>query len=694
MNQVKTADVRNVVLIGHEATGKTMMLEACMKTMGEINRMGTIDEGNTLSDYTKAEIDRKKSISMVLAQGFHNNRKINLIDTPGFSDFMGEVMTGVQTADAAAVVVAAHNGVEVGTSFYSELALKQNMPLVFVINHMDREHAKFDETIEQLKETFGSGVLPLHIPLNATTEDFDQVIDLDKMKLVSFAKDESGSYTEADLAGEQLEQANEMLESLMESVAESDDALLEKFFEEGELTQDEFRQGLAKGIKSGKIFPVLTSIATLNRGTARLLDVIAEYLPSPLDVEGVTLLKDGEETTQAISEDNPAAVQIFKTVVEKHVGELSFFRIFGGKMTPGMDLRNNSADNAQVKFGQLYRTVGHSRHDVTELVAGDLGVTVKLKNVHSGDTIADKGCSGEYAKVKYPNPVHDVAIIAKVEGEEEKISQGLTALQVEDPSFTINHSMELHQTILSGQGELQLDIVVEKLRNRFNVEAELVEPRIPYRETITGKADEKYRHKKQSGGAGQFAEVWMRVEPLPRGEDFEFVSEVVGGAISSSFIPAIEKGVKQVMEQGVVTGNRVIDVKCIVYDGKEHPVDSKDIAFQIAGREVFKTAIKNSNPIVLEPIYSIEVKVPEEYMGDVMGDISSRRGKIQGMDAEGRYQIIRAKVPLADLYRYATHLRSMTQGRGLFSRDFSHYEKMPPDLQRKIMTEYEASLHE
>jgi len=691
VSQFKPEDIRNVVVIGHEGSGKTMLTEAFLRSMGEIIRMGSIEDGSTVCDHNQEEIDRTKSISLALCQGQHKGKKINLLDTPGFAEFSGEVLTGVRVADSAVVTVSAQNGVEVGTELFWEQARQRDLSGLFVINHLDKEQANFDSTLDELKQVFGSAILPLQIPVNAGSENFDTVIDLGLMKQLKFTTDGSGDYTEEELSGDARSQADEMLEAMTETVAESDDELLEKFFEAGELTPDEFKAGLEKGIATGKIYPVLCSVASRNRGPRRILDMLADYFPAPSDRPGEVVKSGDSEKEISCAPDGELSAMVFKTVVEKHVGELSFFRVFSGKATTGAEVKNVSQKGDTTKFGQLFYPAGKNRKDTDAVIAGDIGVTVKMKSCRTGDSLIPKSGNYTFAPVNFPETVHDEAIKAVTEGDEEKISTGLQALMAEDPSFQVIHSAELNQIIIAGQGEMQLQILVEKLKTRYGVEARLSEPGVPFRETITARADEKYRHKKQSGGAGQFAEVWMRIEPMERGGDFEFASEVVGGNISQPFIPAIEKGIKQVMNQGIVSGHKVVDVKAIVYDGKEHPVDSKDIAFQIAGREVFKMAVKKAKPILLEPIYDIRVKVPEDYMGDVMGDISSRRGKIQGMEAEGRYQVINAKVPLADLYRYCTHLRSMTQGRGIFSRTFSHYEKMPEEEAKKVVAAYESS---
>ncbi len=694
MSKYKPEDIRNVVVIGHEGSGKTMLTEAFLKSMGEIVRMGSIEDGSTVSDYTQEEIDRTKSISLALSHGVHKGKKINILDTPGFSEFAGEVLTGVRVADTALVTVSAQSGVEVGTEVFWDCARQRELSGLFVINHLDKEQADFDRTLAELKEVFGSAILPLQVPLNAGSENFDTIIDLGLMKQLKFATDGSGTYTEEELSGDAKGRADEMLESMTETVAESDDELLEKYFEAGELTPDEFKNGLEKGIANGTIYPVVCSVASRNRGPLRLLDLLADYFPAPCERKAETVKAGEDERELACDVSGTPAAFVFKTVIEKHVGELSFFRVYTGQVTSGLEVKNSTLKGEMTKFGQLFYPSGKNRKDATEIVAGDIGVAVKMKSIRTGDSLVIKADNFQFTPVLFPEMVHDEAIHAVNEGDEEKISSGLQALRAEDPSFRIIHSAELNQIIVSGQGEMQLQILVEKLKTRFGVEARLSEPGVPFRETITSGADEKYRHKKQSGGAGQFAEVWMRIEPLERGANFEFASEVVGGNISQPFIPAIEKGVKQVMEQGVISGHKVVDVKAVVYDGKEHPVDSKDIAFQIAGREAFKQAVKNARPILLEPIYDIRVKVPEDYMGDVMGDISSRRGKIQGMEAEGRYQVINAKVPLADLYRYCTHLRSMTQGRGLFTRTFSHYERMPEEEARKVIAGYESKEEE
>ncbi|NLP10281.1 elongation factor G, partial [bacterium] len=477
--------------------------------------------------------------------------------------------------------------------------------------------------------------------------------------------------------------------ALIEKIAESDDAILEKYFEAGELTEEEINKGLASGIAACKIYPVLCGAAANNYGIQPLLDFIGSYGPSPVDRGPVVAVDNsGKEVKVELNAPQFSAF-VFKTLSEMHVGELSLIRVYSGQVKSGDEVANTTQGITE-KIGQIYELTGKNRKEIGLLKAGDIGALVKLKNTHTNDTLADKRSTLKLPVIEFPEPVVQVAVAPKSKGDEDKISTGLHTLHETDPSFTVEINPELKQTVLSGQGDTHLAVIIQRLKERYGVDVEQKKPKIPYRETITGKADEKYRHKKQTGGAGQFAEVWMRIEPLPRGGGFEFESQIVGGAISGPFIPSIEKGVRQLLEEGAIAGYKIVDVKAIVYDGKEHPVDSKDIAFQIAGREVFKMCITSAKPILLEPIYDVEVKCPEESMGDIMGDLNSRRGRILGIEARGRFQMVKAKVPLAELHNYASTLRSLTSGRASYTRKLSHYDPMPKEVEVKVIQEAQA----
>jgi len=680
-------NIRNVGLVGHGGVGKTTLAEALLFTMGEINRLGKVSDGSTVSDYHADEIERKISISTSLLHGEWKDTKCNLLDMPGYSDFIGDTKGTMRVTDLAVTLLNAVSGVEVGTEQVVEFAEEYRTPSCFFVNRMDNEHADFDKVLTMAQDRYGKGVTAFQFPVNSG-EGFNRIIDLLKMKLITYEPGGSGKNTVSDIPADLKGRADDLRSRIVEGAAECDDALIEVFFDKGALTDEQLRQGIRKGILERNILSVLCGSGDKNVGTDLLLDFIKEFGPAPSDVKTfkATAADSGQEVERKVSSSEPFCAFIFKTIAEAHVGELSLVRVLSGNLTMGTEVYNSSRKQVE-KIGQIYTLNGKTRREMSSLVAGDICALVKLKISTTGNTLCDKKAQVVLSSIQFPEPVISIAIVPKTRGDEDKLSTGLHMLHAEDPSFIVIVDPELHQTVVSGQGELHLAVIIKRLKERFGVEVLEERPRIPYRETITGKADEKYRHKKQSGGAGQFAEVWMRIEPLHRGTGFEFENKVTGGHISGPFIPAVEKGVRQILENGPLSGCRVIDVKATVYDGKEHPVDSKDIAFQIAGREVFRQAMLNAKPILLEPIYDIAIKVPEDCMGDVMGDLSGRRGKIMGMETKGHFQVIKAKVPLVELDRYATTLRSKTSGRGIFNRTFSHYEPMPKELEAKVVEE-------
>lgn len=686
MKDYSTENIRNVALCSHATVGKTTLADALLYSAGEINRIGSIDDGTTTSDYHHDEIERKFSISTSLLHCAHNEHKINIIDPPGYSDFIGEVHGALRAADTALILINAVSGVEVGTESVHSIAESEQVARVFLINRCDKEHATFTETVEKLQGSFGSSAIPVQIAVNPG-EGFDKIIDLINMKLLSY--DSAGKETTSAIPPELQELANAQREALVEAVAECDDALLEKFFEEGELSDDEFRKGLRSGIIKRKLSPVLCCSAAHATGANALLDFITEFCPNPVECKTLEAQKgndDGKIAIQAKS-DLPFTAQIFKTMSEQHLGELSFFRVYSGKLSAGTEVHNASRNESE-KIGQIYTMNGKQRTEIGMLVAGDLGAAVKLRHTHTGNSLSTKSDNLTLPAIKFPDPVIRAALMPRSKGDEDKISTGLATLHEEDPTFIFVADPELHQTIISGQGELHLDIVIKRLADRFGVEVDLIEPKIPYRETIRGTAQGQSKYKKQSGGRGQYGDVHLKVEPLPRGEDFEFVDAIVGGVVPGKFIPAVEKGVRETMQEGVISGCKVIDIRVTLYDGSYHSVDSSDMAFKIASSMGFKKLFREAKPVLLEPVYQVEIRVPEEYMGDVMGDISSRRGKIQGMEAEGAFQVIKAQVPLSELYKYSTKLRSLTQGKGIHRRKFSHYDEVPRDIQEKITEEY------
>ncbi|HID38383.1 MAG TPA: elongation factor G, partial [Calditrichaeota bacterium] len=570
--------------------------------------------------------------------------------------------------------------VEVGTEQVWNEAKKQNVPRFFIINKLDRENLDFDHVYNGLIESFSHQVVLAQFPVE-TGPNFDSIIDLFRMKMLKFAKDGSGNFSEEDIPAELANKAEELHLKLIEAVAESDDSLMEKYFDAGELTDEEFRHGFRKAVAEDAVFPVFCVSATTNVGVKRLLDVIVNFCPSPADRGEVKGL-DGK--ARKVDAGQPMSALIFKTLAEMHMGELSYFKVFSGVIQTGDDVLNASTGSME-RIGQMFILNGKNKKNVERLSAGDIGTVVKLKSTHTGDTLCAKSDPIVYPKIDFPAPLIRTAIKPKAKGDEDKISNGLHTLHEEDPTFVYKQDSELRQTIVSGQGELHLSIILQRLKQRFGVEVEEEEPRIPYRETIKKKAQAQGKFKKQSGGRGQYGDCHLRLEPMPRGERFEFVDAIVGGVIPGKFIPAVEKGVIETMDKGVLAGYPVVDVKVTVFDGSYHSVDSSEMAFKVAASMAFKKAFEQANPVMLEPIYNIEVRVPDEYMGDVMGDISSRRGKIMGMDSDGRFQVINAQVPLAELYRYSTTLRSITQGRGIHKRSFSHYEEVPSDLMHKII---------
>ncbi len=680
MKIYKSDELRNIVTGAHGGAGKTSLVEALMFNMGQINRMGTIDQGSTVSDYHDDEIERQHSIGTSLLHGEWNNNKINIIDTPGYSDFFGEVVGAFHAADSVMVVVSAAGGVEVGTEMVWEEAEKHALPRIIVINKLDKENLDYDAVLNSLQESFGHKVVQAQFPVNIGP-GFNSIVDLIRMKVIKHKTDGSGQYTEEDIPADLKAAADSLHLKLIEAVAESDDSLMEKYFESGELSEEEFRGGLHRAILNHEVYPVFCVSATGNIGVRRMLDVIVNFLPAPNEMTPAKG-EDGSQRKCAVTE--PSSALVFKTISEAHVGELSFFKVFSGAVKTGDDLLNSTQNNTE-RIGQIFVLNGKSKTSVDRLMAGDVGAVVKLKSTHTGDTLCDKSKSIKYPKITFPAPKIRTAIVPVAKGDEEKISMGLHNLHEEDPTFISEYDPELKQTIVSGQGEQHLAIILKRLRQKYHVEVEEQEPRIPYRETIKGKAEAQGKYKKQSGGRGQYGDCHLRLEKLSRGSGFEFVDAIVGGVIPGKFIPAVEKGVVERMNRGVLAGYPVVDLKVTCFDGSYHSVDSSEMAFKVAASMGFQKAFIEANPVLLEPIYDITVKVPEEFMGDVMGDISSRRGKIMGMDSEGRFQIIKAKVPLAELYKYSTTLRSITAGRGIHNRTFSHYDEVPAEISQKII---------
>jgi elongation factor G len=679
-------DIRNFAIVGHASCGKTMLSEAMLACSGAIGRMGRIAEGSTVSDYHPSEKQRQISTQASLLHTTWNGKKFNMIDSPGYLDFVGEALSALRVADFALVVVHARDGIGVGTERVWNFATERGLPKIIVLNAIDKLAGDFDEKLAAIREHYGAAVFPLTIPVNPGA-GFNKTLDILRSKVVTYnTSDAHAKPGEEEPEGELKETVARLHAELIEHIAESDDALLTKFFDQGGLSEEELRAGIHDALLQQHFIPLFCTSAENAVGVARLMDFIADYAPSPLDHDRQT----GKDANDApvevrLSGDAPVA-HIFKTMSEEHFGELSFFRLYSGAVRSGTELYNADRNSSE-RIGQIYILNGRDRKPVDELRGGDIGAVVKLKNTHTGNNLGSSSKPVRLPMIQYPRPTIHAALISSVKGEEDKVAAGLAALHEEDPTFLHRVDSELHQTVISAQGELHLEVVVGRLRRRFNVHVELGEPRIPFRETIAAPADSRYRHKKQTGGAGQFAEVWMKIEPLPRDSGVEFTETLTGQNVDRVFVPSVEEGVQNACREGIVAGYKVVDVKINFYDGKMHPVDSKDIAFQIAGYFAFKEAFQKARPCLLEPIHQIEVSIPEDCLGKIMGDISSRRGRILGIDADGMFQIIKALVPARELYRYSSTIRSLTAGRGVHSEAFHHYEEMPRDLEQKVIEE-------
>jgi len=690
MNGNRPGDIRNFAIVGHAAAGKTMLAESMLMCSGTIQRLGTIAQGTTVSDYHVGEQQRHISLHATPLNCEWQGRRFNFIDTPGYLDFSSEAINALNVADFALVVINAAHGIGAGTEMMWEYASNYGIPKIIVVTGLDKEKVDFDGLLGEIRSRFGNQVFPLQVPMDPGP-GFHQVLDVLRSEVVSYATDRSGKYKEVLAEGAWKEKVNILHQELVEHIAESDNALLEKFFAEGGLPEDVMRTGIHPAVQQQVFVPLLCTSGETNVGVARLMDFIAKYGSSPDDRQtvGATTAETSEPCLVRLDGIEPVAY-VFKTLTDPQSGDLSFFRVYSGTVKPGMELYNSERRIIE-RCGQLYRLNGKLRTQVESLTAGDIGAAVKLKDTHTGNTLCDAKHAIILPKVAYPTPYTQAALKLNSPGDEEKLAAGLAALHEEDPAFTYHTDPELHQFILAAQGELHLEVLFERLKRRYRVDVSLEPPKIRYRETIRGRGEARYRHKKQTGGAGQFAEVWLRVEAGPRDSGLSFTQSLTGQDVDRIFVPSVEKGVKTLSLEGIHAGFRVTDVKVEFYGGKMHPVDSKDIAFQIAGYFAFREAFQNARPCLLEPIHELEIRVPEEFVGRVVGDLSSRRGKIQGMDVNGRLQVIKALVPAAQLYHYGTALRSLTGGRGMHSEKFSHYEELAVDQEKKLVAEYQTA---
>ena len=690
MNGNHPGDIRNFAVVGHAGSGKTMLCEAMLLCGGVIHRMGSIPQGSTVSDYHVGEQQRHLSLHGTPLNCEWQGRRFNFIDTPGYLDFSSEAINALRVADFALIVIHAGHGIGVGTELMWERAGQAGIPRVIVVNGFDKEKYDFDALVAEIRERFGPQVHPLQVPVDAGP-GFHQVLDVLRSEVVSYATDRSGKYREEPAAGEWKARVDVLHKELIEHIAETDDSLLQRFFDEGGLSEEVMRTGIHPAIQNQVFVPLLVTAAETNVGVARLMDFIAKYGSSPDDRQtiGAIATATGSPVLVRLDGGEPVAY-VFKTLTDPQAGDLSIFRVYSGTIKPGMELHNSERRVAE-RIGPLYRLNGKLRTPVDALQAGDVGAAVKLRDTHTGNTLCDARHAVALPKLDYPTPYTHAALRLNAPGDEERLAAGLAALHEEDPAFSYRTDPELRQFILSAQGELHLEVIYERLKRRYKVDVSLEPPKIRYRETIRGRAEARYRHKKQTGGAGQFAEVWLRLEPGPRDSGLKFGESLVGQDVDRVFVPSVEKGVKTAAGEGVHAGFRVTDVKIDFFGGKMHPVDSKDIAFQIAGYFAFREAIAAAQPVLLEPIHELEIRVPEEFVGRVVGDLSGRRGRILGMDVAGRLQVIRAFVPAAQLHHYGTALRSLTGGRGLHAEKFAHYEELPADQEKKLVDEYQQA---
>lgn len=712
MKTYNTQNVRNVVLLGSSKSGKTTLAETMMYEGKIIERRGSIEAKNTISDNTEIEQIYQRSIYSTLLYTEFLNTKFNIIDTPGSDDFAGGVFSAFSVAETGIMLVNATQGVEVGTEIFARYAVEHEKPLILGVNQLDHEKQDWHTTIDSLKQAFGNKIVLVQYPVNPGSS-FDTFIDVLKMKMYHFT-DENGTREEHPVPEEQLEEANALRQQLIEMAAENDETLMETFFEKGELTEDEIRAGMKIGMQKGEIMPVFCLSAKKDIGVKRIMEFTINATSSPEQVENELI----DSTKIKVDSNGPTAVFIYKTAQEQHIGDVSYFKVMSGKLTEGMDLVNPQT-GAKERISAIYAAAGKKREKVSQVMAGDIACTVKLKSVKTGQTLCEPNCDYVFKPTRFPAPKFRTAIKAKEEKDDEKLGEILNKAAAEDPTIIVEYSKELKQTILSGQGEHQINILKWIINNEYKMEVELFAPKVPYRETITRAARADYRHKKQSGGAGQFGEVHLIIEPyvegaaqnnkfkvdgneytlnikgkeeydLEWGGKLEYYNCIVGGAIDARFMPAILKGIMEKMSEGPLTGSYARDIRVYVYDGKMHPVDSNELAFKLAARNAFKEAFKKAAPKIMEPIYNIEILVPSDCMGDVMSDLQNRRAMIEGMSSEKGFEVLKARVPLAELYKYSTTLSSLTSGRATFTMKFAEYQQVPAEVQEKLLKAYEA----
>ena len=689
MKVYESKDIRNVALIGHGNSGKTTLTAAVLFTTGATNRLTRVDEGNTITDFDDDEIQRKVTISTAVGVAEWNKSKFNLLDTPGFNIFINDTRAAMVAADAALVLVDGVAGVEVQTEKVWSFSDGYKLPRAVVINKLDRERASFERTLENVQANFGRAAVPIQLPIGVE-RDFRGVIDLLAMKAYTYASDGDGKGKEEPIPADLAEAAQKAHEGLVEMIAEGNDALLEEFFDKGSLSPEQLTEGLRQAILDRRLFPVLAAGALHNVGTDLLLNFIADNLPAPA-ARGEVAGKAGEqEVTRKVSDSEPVSAFVFKTIADPFSGRVSYFKVYSGVLKNDANLVNARTGGGE-RLSHIGSPMGKTIQPVTELHAGDIGAVAKLKETLTGDTLCDKASIIEYPPVKLPEPSIAYAIEAKSRQDEDRVGNAIARILEEDQSLRFYRDPQTKEFLLAGSGQQHVEVIVSRLKKRYSVDVTLKSPKIPYRETIRGNADVQGRHKKQTGGHGQFGDCWIRMEPLPRGGNFEFVNDIFGGSIPKNYIPAVEKGIIETAAKGYLAGYPVVDFRCTVYDGSYHDVDSSELSFKLAARKAFKAAMEVAKPVLLEPIMNVEIEAPVEYAGDLMGDLNSRRGRISGMDTRGGTQIVRAQVPMAEMLNYQNDLISMTQGRASFTMEFSHYDYVPQLQAEKVIAAAKAA---
>ncbi|HZP22724.1 MAG TPA: elongation factor G [Terriglobales bacterium] len=686
------ANIRNIALVGHSHSGKTSLASAMLFTAGATQRLGRVDEGNTTTDYEDEEIARAMSISAATAVIEWGKAKINLIDTPGFNMFIHEAEMALPAVEAALVVVDAVSGVEVVTERIWNYAEKLALPRVIVCTRMDRERADYGRVMESLTGAFGRTVVPMQLPIGAE-KSFTGVIDLVKMKAYTYGMGGNGKAQVGDIPANMADEAKAAHERLIESVAEGDDALMEEFFDKGTIAEEHIVSGLHNAIREDKIFPVLFASGLGNIGTDEVMDFIVDYMPTPVErgtISAAPTANNGEPAQRKVSDSEPLSLYVFKTISDPFAGRITFFKVYSGVLKNDAAVQNFTRSTSE-KFAHLSVMQGKNAVPVNELHAGDIGAVAKLRETLTGDTLGDKASPIQYPQVTFAEPAITFAIEPKTRADEDKLSNGIHKLMEEDAMLRFFRDPQTKEFLIAGTGQQHIEVVVSKLKNRYHTEVNLKAPKVPYRETIRGRADVQGRHKKQSGGHGQFGDCKIKMEPLPRGGNFEFVNEIFGGAIPKNYIPAVEKGIVEAAQRGYLAGFPVVDFRVVLYDGSYHDVDSNELSFKTAGRIAFKKAMEQAKPTLLEPVMNVEITIPDEFAGSIMGDLNGRRGRIQGMDNKAGKTVVKAQVPMAEMLTYGTDLTSMTQGRGSFSLEMDHYDVVPQAQQEKIIAAAKAA---